>query len=150
MGTLDRSRRSHRSISPRALTALLLGASLALACGATTLRTTKPPEVVTIPKINFMLQQGETISIILSEIEQSGTVYRLTPQQSKDLRANGCPAALQSYIEMTYTNAVQRNPALGRSDAEWHEIDGYWYGGTPFGWPRDWVVGAPGLGEKLR
>lgn len=150
MGTLDRSRRSHRSISPRALPALLLGASLALACGATTLRTTKPPEVVTIPKINFMLQQGETISIILSEIEQSGTVYRLTPQQSKDLRANGCPAALQSYIEMTYTNAVQRNPALGRSDAEWHEIDGYWYGGTPFGWPRDWVVGAPALGEKLR
>jgi hypothetical protein len=153
MATLDRSRRTHKSISRRAVTALLLGASLALACGRPALidpRTTNPPEVVTIPKINFMLQQGESISIILSEIEQSGTVYRLTPTQSKDLRANGCPAALQSYIEMTYTNAVQRNPALGRSDAEWHEIDGYWYGGTPFGWPREWVVGAPAIGEKLR
>lgn len=154
MGTLDRSLRRHLSISNRAVAALLLGASLALACArpeaATAPRATKAPEVLTVPKINRMLEMGEPLSVILSEIEQSGTVYRLTMPQSQDLRANGCPASLQSYIEMTYTNAVQRNPALGRSDAEWHEVDGYWYGGTPFGWPREWVVGAPALGEKLR
>lgn len=154
MGTLDRSLRSHLSISNRAAAALLLGASLTLGCArpdaATAPRATKAPEVLTVPKINRMLEMGESISIILGEIEQSGTVYRLTTRQSQDLRANGCPASLQSYIEMTYTSAIQRNPALAHSDAQWHEIDGYWYGGTPFGWPREWVVGAPALGEKLR
>jgi hypothetical protein len=113
-------------------------------------RPATPPKVLTVPKLSNLAEQGTPVGVLLGQIEASGTVYRLTDQQDKDLRANGFPVTLLSVIELTYTHALQANPDLGRSDKEWHEIDGYWYGGLPFGWPRDWVVGAPPLGSKIR
>jgi len=45
---------------------------------------------------------------------------------------------------------VKAHPELATSNARWTEIDGYWYGGLPYGWPREWVVGAPRPGALLR
>ena len=82
-------------------------------------------------------------------MQSSGTVYRLSPGQSEDLQNTGMPVALLSLMQMTYEHAVRQNPDLGKSDAQWTQIDGYWYGGLPFGWPREWVFGAPSVGELL-
>ena len=90
-----------------------------------------------------MLDQGTTIPVIIGEIEGSGTVYKLTLMQAKDLRAEGMPASVMSLIEMTYDDAIRRNPALATSDEHWTNIDGYWYGGAPFGWPPEWLTGRP-------
>lgn len=141
----------------RTVAIALAAALLASACGggaSTKAASARPApttqSVLTIDQLNDMLDNGEAISVIISRIQGSGTIYRLTTDQQKDLRANGMPAAIMSMIELGYQHAIQANPDLAKSDAQWHEIDGYWYGGTPFGWPRDWVVGAPAPGALLR
>jgi hypothetical protein len=106
--------------------------------------------VLTVPQLDEMVQQGTPLGVILGKIDASGTVYRLTPQQRADLRASGMPATILSYIEQTYQHAIQKNPDLEKSDAQWTQVDGYTYGGLPYGWPREWVVGAPRPGELLR
>lgn len=109
-----------------------------------------PAGVVTVPELVAMARRGTTASAMYAEIERSGTVYRLTPEQSERMRTAGVPAALLGDLELNYEHAVRTNPALETSDTHWHEVDGYWYGGTPYGWPRAWVVGAPPLGAPLR
>lgn len=137
------------------LVLLTVGAVLLAACAAKRERAAVPaeaarPKVVTVPQLQNMAELGTTPAVIYSEIEGSGTVYRLTTLQSRNLRASGMPAGVLSFMELTYQHAVQTNPDLARSDAQWTEIDGYWYGGLPFGWPREWVVGAPRPREMLR
>jgi hypothetical protein len=107
------------------------------------------PKVVTVPELATMAELGTPPSVMMGKVQASGTVYRLTPEQSKGLRAAGMPASLISYMELTYLHAVEQNPSLRQSDAKWTLIDGYWYGGTPYGWPREWVIGAPRVGEPL-
>jgi hypothetical protein len=109
-----------------------------------------PPQALTVPEITQMIEQGEAPAVVIGEIERTGTVYRLTPEQQQRLRADGSPASLLSFMQLTYVHATEQNPALATSDAEWHRIGEYWYGGTPFGWPTAWVIGAPRLGEALR
>jgi hypothetical protein len=113
-------------------------------------RPAAPPKVLTVPHLSNLVEMGTPVGVLLGQIQESGTVYRLTDQQDKDLRANGFPVSILSFIQLTYTHALQQNPDLGRSDKEWHEIDGYWYGGRPFGWPEAWIVGAPPIGSKVR
>jgi hypothetical protein len=144
--------RPHASLG--ALGLLAAAAVLLAACAArrepATAASGPRPKVLTVPEIKTMLEQGEQIPVIYGEIERSGTVYRLTTEQSKDLRASGMPASLLSMMEITYQHAIRQNPELARSNDRWTEIDGYWYGGLPYGWPREWVVGAPRPGEVLR
>jgi hypothetical protein len=144
--------------------ALLLLATTALVAGCVTTRERMPtpppapapeaaaprPKVVTVPQLQDMVELGTTIPVMFGEIQGSGTVYRLTLKQAKDLRASGMPASVMSYLESTYQHAVQQNPALASSNEHWTEIDGYWDGGLPFGGPNDWVAGAPAPGELLR
>jgi len=124
---------------------LFAGSVLVLAaCGGGRRRAAPPPsgpKILTVPSIERMVQMGTQQSVILGEMQRSGTVYRLTPQQERDLRAVGMPVALIAQMEATYTNATRRNPALARSSNYWTLMDGYWYGGLPLGWPRDWVAG---------
>ncbi len=108
------------------------------------------PKVVTVPALKQMAEEGTTVYIMFGKIQGSGTVYRLTTEQTADLRADGMPVTLISYMQQTYEHATRANPALATSDEKWTQIDGFWYGGLPFGWPRDWVVGAPAPGEVLR
>ena len=138
--------------APRRHPVVLLAALLAAACArqAATPRAAAQPEVLTVPKLTQMAELGTQPSVIIGEIQRTGTVYRLTPQQAQDLKSSGMPPGIMSFIDLMYTNAIEKNPELAKSDAQWHQIDGYWYGGTPFGWPREWVVGAPEFGEKLR
>ena len=108
------------------------------------------PAVLTVPELTRMVEQGTPLGVIYGKIDGSGTVYRLTTQQAQDLRAVGMPVALVSHIQQTYDRAVQKNPNLAKSDEGWTKIGDYWYGGLPFGWPREWVVGAPRVGEIFR
>lgn len=128
-------------------TGVLLCATLALtACAARhdgAPAPAAPPRVVTVPQLKTMVAQGMTMGAIFGEIQGSGTVYRLTNRQAKDLRADGMPASLIGFMDATYEHAIRQNPELGKSDTHWTEIDGYWYGGLPYGWPREWVGVVP-------
>ena len=137
---------------PLAVT-LLSAAALAAACAtqrAATPAAATRPAVLTVPQLSSRVQMGEAINVLYGEMQISGTVYRMTPTQVSNLRAAGMPVAILSFMELTYQHAIQKNPDLAKSDDKWTQIDGYWYGGLPFGWPRDWVVGAPAPGELLR
>jgi hypothetical protein len=108
------------------------------------------PAVLTVQELKRMNEQGTPIGVMMGKIDASGTVYRLDAQQAKDLRASGMPASLISYLEERYDHAIRKNPDLAKSDERWTKVEGYWYGGLPFGWPREWVVGGPGFGEAFR
>jgi hypothetical protein len=129
---------------PRAATLFFVAATvLSIAgCSGGTRRTTLPASagsrLLTVPKIERMMQMGTAPSVIAEEIQRSGTVYNLTAQQAKDLRAVGMPPMLINQMQLTYQNAIKRNPRLASSGGYWTQVDGYWYGGVPVGWPRDW------------
>ncbi len=107
-------------------------------------------KLLTVPAIERMVQMGTQPAVILGEMQKSGTVYNLTTQQTKDLRAVGMPPSLISQMQLSYQHAVRKNPELATSGTRWTQVDGYWYGGLPFGWPREWVVGAPAIGQARR
>jgi hypothetical protein len=109
-----------------------------------------PAKVLTVEQLSNMVLEGALPAVMYGEIESSGTVYRLTLEQYADVRADGMPASVISYMKLTYDHAIKQNPELARSDAGWTRIGNYWYGGTPFGWPKEWVVGAPPLGAAVR
>jgi len=139
--------------SPIVAITLVAAVILAAACAVRPRFASEPspyPGLVTVPQLGRMVEQGEPIGALFAKIQGSGTVYRLTTLQRSNLRASGMPATLLSYMDQGYQRAILKNPELAKSDAQWREIDGYWYGGTPFGWPRDWVVGTPSPGELLR
>lgn len=135
--------------------ALVLVAACALslaACGPSRRRpATGPsgPRLLTVPAIERMVQMGTQPPLIMGEMQKSGTVYNLTTQQTKDLRAVGMPVSLISQMQLTYQHALRKNPELARTGKYWTQVDGYWYGGLPLGWPRDWVAGAPAPGQVL-
>jgi hypothetical protein len=150
-----RTRRTHLHLTRiAALVALAAMLSLAAACSSGGRRRLSippgGPKVFTVPQMERMVQTGTPTSVILGEMQRSGTVYRLTPQQERDLRAVGMPAVLITQMEQTYQHAVRKNPDLTSSRSYWTQIDGYWYGGLPFGWSRDWVMGATSSGQVRR
>ncbi len=123
---------------------------LALACANATLpKNPLPPTVLTVAELAAMARQGASLAALYAAVERSGTVYRLTPEQSERMRAAGVPPALVGDLELTYEHAIRTNPALEWSDEHWHQVDGFWYGGIPYGWPREWVFGTPPLGVPL-
>ena len=146
----------------RLLAVTLASAVLAAACASTsgpaaksTAASAAAPapektEVLTVQQIQNMVEQGRSFQEIMGEIQETGTVYNLSDDQSQRLRGTGFSATLLSFMELTYTHAIESNPALKKSNDQWHQIDGYWYGGRPFGWPEAWVVGAPRFGERFR
>ena len=126
---------------------------LASACAGTSKPAARAPaktEVLTVQQILTMTEQGRSFEEIMGEIQATGTVYKLSDDQSQRLRGSSFSATLLSFMELTYTHAIEANPALKKSNDQWHQIDGYWYGGRPFGWPEAWVVGAPRFGEPFR
>jgi hypothetical protein len=136
----------HGPARPAAIALLVTVAVLSIA-GCSGGRRVRPsaggPKILTVPKIERMVQMGTPPSTIQDEIQRSGTVYNLTAQQARDLRAVGMPPALIHQMQLTYQRAVRRNPQLATSGSYWTQVDSYWYGGIPLGWPRDWVYGAP-------
>ena len=117
-----------------------------VACAAPRQHAATPagrPQPLTVQQLEVMLDQGEAVGVILSRIQSSGTVYRLTTEQREDLRAYGMPVAILGYIQTTYDRAIQRNPDLARSNDHWLRVGDYWYGGLPAGWPPEWVSSGP-------
>jgi hypothetical protein len=150
-----RGRPSMPTVFTRRATLVLIaaGAMSLAACGPSRRPSTalpSGPKLLTVPAIERMVQMGMQPPVIMGEMQKSGTVYNLTTQQTKDLRAVGMPASLISQMQLTYQHALRKNPALANSGRYWTQVDGYWYGGLPLGWPRDWVVGAPAPGQVLR
>jgi len=127
--------------------AALLGVAVLLAGCATHTRepAAKParPQVVTVPHLQDLLERGEAVGVLLSEIQHSGTVYRLTTQQRADLRASGMPVAVLGFMQNEYEQAVRKHPELETSDERWLKIGDFWYGGLPAGWPREWLASNP-------
>src|SRR5262249_47124737 len=151
-----RTRPMHRQLARMtALVAVAAVLSLTAACssGGGRRRLSIPPggpKVFTVPQMERMVQTGTPTSVILGGVQRSGTVYRLPPPQERDLRAVGMPAVLITQMEQTYQHAVRKNSDLVSSRSYWTQIDGYWYGGLPFGWSRDWVMGATPSGQARR
>ena len=140
--------------SRRAVLVLVAACALSLTACSSPRRpsTVAPsgPKLLTVPAIERMVQMGMQPPVIMGEIQKSGTVYNLTAQQTRDLRAVGMPTSLITQMQRTYQDALRKNPALARSGKYWTQVDGYWYGGIPLGWPRDWVAGAPASGQVPR
>jgi len=109
-----------------------------------------PEGAVTIAELKDWALEGTDPNVMRGKIESSGTVFRMTPEMRTGLREAGVPSSLISYMELLYTNAVKHEPSLATSDEKWTTIGKYQYGGRPFGWPEDWVVGAPPLGASLK
>src|SRR5262245_39275844 len=134
------------ALARTAAAGVIAGSLLALAIGCSSgPRRATPvsaggPKLLTVPAIERMVQMGTKPAVIVGEMQKSGTVYRLTSQQTRDLRAVGMPPGLITQMEATYQNAVRKNPQLTTSAKYWTQIDNYWYGGLPLGWPRDWVA----------
>ena len=138
----------------RLLAVTLVSAVLAAACASTSGPAARSApartEVLTVQQILDMTEQGRSFEEIMGEIQESGTVYNLSDDQSQKLRGSSFSATLLSFMQLTYVHATEANPALKKSKDQWHQIDGYWYGGRPFGWPEAWVVGAPRFGAPFR
>lgn len=134
----------------RRVVLLAVTLSVLTACAPRRRELAQPAGIVTVPTIVQWAQNGTTPTDIYGEIERSGTVYRLTPDQSTSMSEMGVPNALLSRLQLVYENAIAKNPKLATDDSQWRKLGDFWYGGTPVGWPRDWVVGAPPLGESLR
>src|SRR5262245_59959351 len=100
--------------------ALVLAAAAVMsvvACGSPPRRPapgapTTGGKLLTVPAIERMVQMGTPPNVILGEMQKSGTVYNLTSQQMRDLRAVGMPATLIGQMQATYQYAVRKNPKL--------------------------------------
>jgi hypothetical protein len=96
------------------------------------------PRPVTVAQVVAMSRAGEPADAIVAKMRDSGTVYRLSASQLAELRDRGVPDAVIDYMQGTYLAAVQRRQELQDWDS-WTGVDGYWYGGLPYGWPDDWL-----------
>ncbi len=116
-------------------TLLVIGVPLPATCatqgGRATAAPAARPQVVTVPYLKTMVQNGDAVSVIISEIEGSGTVYRLTPERRAGLRADGMPVSILGLMQDTSDRAIQKNPALAKSDEHWIQMGDSWYGGLP-------------------
>ena len=96
------------------------------------------PAPVTVPEVVQMSKAGVPVDTLLQKMRDSGTIYRLTASQLVHLHEEGVPNAVLDYMQETYLAAVRRDQAL----EDWRHwalaVDGYWYGGRPYGWPRPW------------
>jgi hypothetical protein len=142
----------HRAPVVFVAAALALGVLLA-GCGGPK-RPVRPgaggAKILTVPAIERMVQMGTSPAVIYGEMQRSGTVYNLTTQQVRDLRAVGMPPSLISQMQLTYQYALKKNPKLANTGRYWTQVDNYWYGGVPLGWTRDWVASGPEVGQMMR
>ena len=68
-------------------------------------------------------------------MRRSGTVYRLKASQLAQLKEEGVPDSVIDYMQETYLDAVRNDQALEDWNRWTMEDDGFWYAGSPYGWP---------------
>jgi hypothetical protein len=93
------------------------------------------PEPVTVPQIIQMSKAGVPAQEIVKKMRRSGTVYRLKASQLAQLKEEGVPDSVIDYMQETYLDAVRNDQALEDRNRWTMEDDGFWYGGSPYGWP---------------
>lgn len=123
-----------RGLGPLALiaaAALLLGGCATIGIGR--------PEPVTVDQVVAMSRSGQTTDAMLAKMRESGTVYRLSASQLAKLHDEGVPDAVLDYMQETYLESVRQRQELDDWQY-WTGVDGYWYGGLPYGWSDDWLV----------
>jgi hypothetical protein len=98
-------------------------------------RTSSP---VSVAQIVEMSQDKITAYEIIKRIYQSGTVYRPNTAQVAELRDQGVADPVINYMQRTYLEAVRRHKEL-KDWRHWTEVNGWWYGGRPYGWPDAWL-----------
>src|SRR5689334_6496258 len=94
-------------MSDRRLVVVMAAAAMAFASACTSSPKATVPaktEVLTVQQVQNMVDQGLSFTDIMGEIQQSGTVYRLTDDQSQHLRGSAFSATLLSFMELTYTH----------------------------------------------
>ncbi len=107
----------------------------ALAGCATMENALRGPDPLSVSEIVDMSRAGVPSTEICSEIQRTGTVYRLSASQLADLRQQGVSDDVINYMQKTYLEAVAADSAFA-ADGMWTmEDDGFWYGGSPYGWP---------------
>jgi hypothetical protein len=139
-----------RNALVRTVGALVCGLAVGLTAPVSGAEAQAPESAVTIPELKEWALQGTDPKVMRGKIDSSGTIYRMTPGADSSMRAAGVPPSLIGYMELLYTNAVKHEPSLATSDEHWTKIGDFYYGGKPFGWPADWVTGAPPLGASLK
>lgn len=96
------------------------------------------PEPFTVDQVVAMSRAGQPADAILARMRKSGTVYRLDAGQLAKLHDEGVPDPVLDYMQDTYLASVRRRQELEDWDY-WTDVDGYWYGGLPYGWDGDWI-----------
>jgi hypothetical protein len=67
---------------------------------------------LTIAQIVQMHNTGSTADEIIASIRRSHTIYRMDETELANLRKEGMPRKVVTYMQQTYEQAVQRNPRL--------------------------------------
>jgi len=92
------------------------------------------PAPVTVPDIIQMSRAGMPADRIIDRMKRSGTTYRLQASQLAGLHRQGVAGSVIDYMQQTYLDAVRQRQEREDQDY-WSEVDGWWYGGFPWGWP---------------
>lgn len=112
------------------LGSLLLGGCATLQTGAS--------EPVAVPQIIQLSQAQVSPYDIIARMRGSGTVYRLNAAQLAKLHEQGVSDQVINYMQRTYLEAVRREQRL-EDWSYWTDVDGWWYGGLPYGWEEGWL-----------
>ena len=118
-------------------TFMLVSLGSLLLAGCASFQGTREP--VTVPQIIQMSQDKVPAYEIIERMGKSGTTYRLSAAQLANLRQQGVPDPVINYMQRTYLEAVRREQRLD-DWTYWTDVDGWWYGGRPYGWSDDWVM----------
>jgi hypothetical protein len=116
---------------------LVLMSLVSLLAGCASFQGNQSP--VTVPEIIQMSQDKVPAYEIIERMGKSGTTYRLSAAQLADLREQGVSDPVINYMQRTYLEAVRRQQSLEDWD-HWTQVDGWWYGGRPYGWSEDWIM----------
>ncbi len=135
----NRSGENHRGKgrSIRLLAVSLLGATVFALGGCATMgpRMYGPrPQPVRVASIVNWSNADVPTATIIRRIRRSGTVYHVNAGQIIKLHQQGVANTVLDYMQATEIAAIARNRA--RMDIhQWHRYnDGYYYGGSGYGW----------------
>lgn len=113
---------------------LLVVTTFAVVGCATFRNDLRSPDPVTVQQVIDMSKAGVPAEEIVDEIQRSGTVYRLNASELANLRQQGVSDEVINEMQGTYLRSV----AEGQAAEDWGMyslgLDGFWYGGAPYGW----------------
>ncbi len=92
-------------------------------------------QMVTVPDIVKMSNDGVASKDIIKEIRKTHTVYSLKADQLLKLREEGVQDSVLNYMNDTKVKAARQDQRYADSYYWWTAPDGFLYGGYGWGWP---------------